>query len=461
MKEYLTPLIQIQRFFLPGLLALLCWAIWRVVWKKDLAVGLVLYLGLVIIVDGFMNTGIYILGLDRGSIRYSEICAAVLFAKRPPASSERSPNRLIYFLLGLYFILLLVSALRIHPVLDGIYEFRRLIVPQIVGFLVAMRALNSSGEYRRFFLCLTALVIFVGLFNFWDIFFDRWILHGDMLFKPEYFYNRGIKRFGSVFLNPNMLGAFAVLTFPLLFVRALNERKNWIRLYAWAGLSSLVFCLVETQSRGPLLAFGITLLVMVFGPSGGIPRKRLIGFLVLFFMIFVFFMPGFFQHAVERFNLLDKEITTEELSRKGIWLSTLSIIRDYPLGGIGFGEQQFLNVLESYGVREKYGRMLDNPHNSYLQIAVYAGIPTLAVFLLVNSLLIFKSMKMCATRKTGEIVDPSFFGLTVGIVGFLAAIYPDMALFTQNVAPVYWVFFGLLMSLLAKTSNAKLELMGT
>ena len=39
------------------------------------------------------------------------------------------------------------------------------------------------------------------------------------------------------------------------------------------------------------------------------------------------------------------------------------------------------------------------------------------------------------------------FGLTVGLAGFLAAAYPDMHLFTRDVAPVYWVFFGLFFSL--------------
>ena len=36
---------------------------------------------------------------------------------------------------------------------------------------------------------------------------------------------------------------------------------------------------------------------------------------------------------------------------------------------------------------------------------------------------------------------------TVWLAGFLAVIYPDMHMFTQTVAPVYWVFFGLLLPL--------------
>ena len=75
MSAYLAPLLQLQRFILPGLVVLLIWAIWRTVFRRDQAVGLVLYLGLIIIVDGYLNTGIYLPGLEKGSIRYSELCA--------------------------------------------------------------------------------------------------------------------------------------------------------------------------------------------------------------------------------------------------------------------------------------------------------------------------------------------------------------------------------------------------
>ena len=64
MRNYLTPLIEVQRLFIPALLLLLLWAFWRTVVRKDFAAGLALYLGLVIVVDCFLNTGLYIPGLD-------------------------------------------------------------------------------------------------------------------------------------------------------------------------------------------------------------------------------------------------------------------------------------------------------------------------------------------------------------------------------------------------------------
>ncbi len=451
MGALLTPLLHFQRFFLPSLFALLAWAVWRTVFRRDLAVGVALYLGLIVIVDGFYNTGIFLPGLEKGSIRYSEVCALVLLANRPPAA-ERSP-RLVHFLVGLYFALLFLSALRSEPIMSGILEFRRLIVPQIVAFLVAKRGLGSPEDYRRFFLCLTALVMIVGLFVFWDLFFDRWLLKSDMLEKPEYYVNRRHGRFGSFFLNPNYLGAFTVLVFPAAFIWTLNERRPWPRVYGWMGLLILVFCLVETQSRGPLLAFAIALLALVFGPGGGVPRTRRLGFLALFGIVFTLFMPGFYQHAIERFSALHEETASEAASRQTTWLYTMRVIAEHPIGGIGFGEQQFRRELEAVGFAEEYGRLFDNPHNSYLQAAVYAGIPALGAFLLANALLLRLAARVCR-RSTAVGHGPAVFGLAVGVAGFLACIYPDMHLFTQTVAPVYWVFFGLLLSLASRAPEA-------
>lgn len=460
MSTYLTSLLFFQRFFLPALFILVAWAIWRTVWRKDLAAGLALYLGLVIIVDGFFNTGIFLPGLEKGSIRYSEICALFLLKNRPPASSVQPLCKVIIFLVGLYFVLLFLSALRSDPIMTGIFEFRRLIITQIIALLVAKRGLGSTEDYRRFFLCLIALVIIIGLFVFWDLFFDRWLMKSDMLFKPEYYVNRKHGRFGSFFLNPNYLGAFVVLVFPLSLVMTLRERQPRWGLFAWTGLLALAFCLVETQSRGPLLAFGIVVLMLVFGPAGEVSRSRRMGFLALFIIVFTLFMPGFFQRATERFNSLDQEQTEEEASRQTNWLYTKKIIADHPLAGIGFGEQQFLKAMSTYGYAEQYGRLFDNPHNSYLQMTVYAGIPVLVIFLFANTLLIGWAIQI-SSRGSGEGDTSTVFGLATGITGFLACVYPDMHLFTQTLGPIYWVFFGLLLSLVAQTSGANPALHGT
>src|SRR6185295_13421719 len=123
MRTLLAPLLMFQRFIIPARLILLAWAAWRSIFKKDFAVGLGLYAALVVVVDGFYNTGIFLPGLEQGSIRYSEVAALFLFVSRPPAPAHSSYRNGVLFLFGLYFALLFVAALRASPMLAGIFDF--------------------------------------------------------------------------------------------------------------------------------------------------------------------------------------------------------------------------------------------------------------------------------------------------------------------------------------------------
>jgi O-antigen ligase len=454
-RDYLFPLLQLQRVFIPVLLAALCWAIWRTVVKKDLAVGLALYLSLVVIVDGFYNTGIYLPGLSKGSIRYSELCAAFLFFNRPSTAPRRAPYATVCLLLGIYFFLMVVSVLRSEPLLPAIFEFRQVIIPQVVAFLVAVRLLERPEEYRRFFLCLTGLVLLVGVFVFWDFFFDRWILHSDVLDNAIYWANRKQGRYGSVFLNPNYLGAFVVLVFPALFAYFLDKQGAKTRLYCGTGLLALAFCLIETKSRGPLLAFAVVLILLVIGPIRGMSRMRRFGILAFLGGVLFLFMPGFFETSVERFDVWHKETSMEGQTRQTMWDYAWRFIIENPIGGIGFGEGQFRNAMAATDFLDRFGlEALHNPHNSYLQAAVYAGIPALAAFIVANLTLLAHGLR--ASRGSAEgAAAPAAFALTVGIFGFLLSIYPDMHLFTWTVAPVYWVFAGLLVSLVSNVAPGR------
>jgi len=446
MRAYLSPLVHLQRFFIPILIVLLMWAIWRAIVKKDVAVGLALYLAVVVIVDSFMNTGIYLPGIDKGSIRYSEVCAVFLLARRSPAAHPQPTPWGIYGMVAAYFFLLFISALRSDPMMAGIMEFRSIIIPQIVALVVAKRGLDSPEDYRRFFVALSAMVLFVGVWVFWDVFFDRWILKSDVLDKAIYAHNRKLQRFGGMFLNPNYMGAFVVLVFPALFVWALNEPRLWARACAGGSLLALVFCLVQTQSRGPLAAFAVALMLLVVGPCGGVSRARRIGFMTAFVVLFAVAMPGFIEHASKRFDQIDQE-REEGRTRETTWRYTLRIIGDHPIAGIGFGEPQFEEAMREYGFEQEFGvATLDAPHNSYLQAAVYAGIPSVLAFLFANALLVFKAVG-AARRGTNLSQTSTIFGFAVGITAFLFVIFPDMQLFTVSVAPIYWVFFALLTSL--------------
>ena len=333
----------------------------------------------------------------------------------------------------------------------GIFEYRRLIIPQIVAFLVARRGLTSGNpdesgnDYRRFFLSMTALVVVIGLFVFWDVFFDRWLLQSEVLNDPMYWMNRRQNRFGSFFLNPNYLGAFSVLVFPALFVRTLNEPRLWPRLYSgWDPDGRLLpdrDPVERTHARVRDLHFAVgrrTLRRCFAHPPeraahpDGCRADR----------CHAWFSTT--RHEALRFDRggdhSRSAIEAEHL------VNTVRAVADYPVAGIGFGEHEFRRTMDEYGFSEEFGiASFDNPHNSYLQMAIYAGIPALLFFVLANLALLWRAFGLM-WRDVSSANSEVVFGLSVGLMGFLAAIYPDMHMFTVTVAPVYWIYFGLLLS---------------
>ena len=446
MKELVKVFQPLQLFFIPALVGLLIWYSYRTILRRDRAAGLVLYLALVIIVDSYLNTGIYIPGMAQGSIRYSEICALFLIFNNPSAGPLRKNDKLPLYLVLIYFTLLFYSSLRSDALLSGIADFRRFIVPQILAFVIAYKGFREEGDYGRFLFHLTPLLLAVGLFTLWDVFFDISLLKSDMLGKPEYWHNRQVGRFGSFFLNPNHLGAFAVLLFLSIFLMTFEQKTPARKLYCLSGLLALAFAVVETESRGPMLGFLIALAIFLLVPTVRYTLARKLGFLAVFLCILLIFMPGFLKHSLERFGnsqTADQiEGAESEVSREPVWAYTSKIISDYPIFGIGFGENHYKEYMLRYGFAEEVGNPLDNPHNSYLQIAVYAGVPALLSFLFANLLLIRKMFSIIMKKIEGEL-SLYLAGFLAGILGFLACLYVDMQLFTQNVAPAFWLLFGL------------------
>ena len=234
-------LLQLQRFFIPCLIALTIWASFQTIIKKDRIIGVALYISLVIVVDAYLNTGIYIPGLPYGSIRYSELIFLFLFAYAPRRNPSVGVNKLILSLISIYFILLFYSALRGITVLDGLNNFRRIMIPQILAFWIASKSFRQGEDFIRFFFHFMILIVMIGLFTFWDVIYDRIILHSDVLGNAEYWLNRKHGRFGSFFLNPNDLGGFCVLVFPAIFLLALKQRTLLRRLFYWGGFMLFLF----------------------------------------------------------------------------------------------------------------------------------------------------------------------------------------------------------------------------
>ena len=116
MIQSLAPL---QRFLRPAVTLLLLWAIWQTFVKRDKAVGLALYIGLVIIVDTYMKAIIPLSGVinvEYGSIRWSDIVLLWLlltdsYQRKSDINLDNGPRKVIIVLASFWLLLSLYQNL--------------------------------------------------------------------------------------------------------------------------------------------------------------------------------------------------------------------------------------------------------------------------------------------------------------------------------------------------------------
>ena len=174
---------------------------------------------------------------------------------------------------------------------------------------------------------------------------------------------------------------------------------------------ALVFCLVPqvalvflVQSRGALIALFLTLVVLLW------KNKKILLAVVILLVIATAVLP-----------------VKARFSGDGIWrnyrikmmFTTLEIVKDYPVMGIGFGNETYgkkvdlemynRRVSEKY--RQRHDRIIAAPHNMFLNVLVRTGLLGLALFLSI----LFVFVRMCwRCARYGENDFVKKWGLCIG-----------------------------------------------
>ncbi|WP_093371075.1 O-antigen ligase family protein [Tindallia magadiensis] len=134
-------------------------------------------------------------------------------------------------------------------------------------------------------------------------------------------------------------------------------------------------------------------------------------------------------------------------SRRGYtWSRTLPLLKDHLLIGAGpgnfifeFPQDDFLGQLQGYN---HPNRIVSNPHNQYLQIAIYTGLLSLLMFIVLIGQFFWSwcrnNKQKLDLREENQLL---LTAITLGIVGYLvAAVFNDSIV---AIAPVFWILLAM------------------
>lgn len=180
------------------------------------------------------------------------------------------------------------------------------------------------------------------------------------------------RRMYSTLENPNLFGAYLLMIISILTAFTLRERAVKKKTVFAVILLSLLLCLALTYSRGAW----VSLAAIVLGLTLFYDKR--FGLLFLLVPVVLAFYHG---QVVERFlSLFPGEDTSVDL-RFALWESTMAMIEEHPLLGVGWGAYFLAYPDYNFFIQEE-GVLIFHAHNMYLNMLAEVGIPGGMAFLL-------------------------------------------------------------------------------
>jgi O-antigen ligase len=222
----------------------------------------------------------------------------------------------------------------------------------------------------------------------------------------------------------NIIGVTSVFAFILGSNQLYNQKNLYLKTFLGFSLMTLLLGILMSQMRSSIIALFLSVFVLFYKN-----KKWMFVFLSLVLMMVIIFPVKNRFH-----NNMLKNIM--KAPRTHITFLTLEVIKEYPIIGIGFGLQTYEKLdLEKYQKRlpQKFhqrGRIITDPHNMVLDIAVRLGVVGFVLFFYII-FAFFKMLRDIIKQGKGEFIQDwgrclaaAFIG--VSVIGLLQPIFSHM-----------------------------------
>lgn len=286
-------------------------------------------------------------------------------------------------------------------------------------------------------LLMESMIVTVFIVCIFSVFQYLTNFHLQQEFIDNYDY---IKRIPSTLENPNALAGYLILfLFPLIMVTIMNfrnERGRKIKTYIYGLLSVLVLLgIVLSGSRNGYVGIiiGIVVLTCLYGVKT-IFAYGIAGVILLL-------IPQISHRIFELFDM------SKNSSRLNLWKLGFYMIKDFPLLGVGNGNNVVYYDIYSdkypdlrYGDYKRF-----SSHNSYIKIESELGLPGGITFILLI-IFIIKEVIFFINNVSSKWWKAFYTGFLASSISFFAMNFFDNLLFAPKVALYFWVIVAIMES---------------
>ncbi len=399
--------------------------------KRFLIALFALYLPLDVFIRDVLNVGFISAVWDEAFMLFCILFIAyrVMTAKdivKPRITPIDAP---LLFFISVGLLLVAVVSPKIGPAIDGY----RAVCQFMLWFFVLTRLIEDDSDYKTFYFTLSALAIVISLHGIYQYITkapmpEAWVAQAEMGVRTRVY---------SIFGSPNVMGAFLIMTAPMLASLAYYTKKLWLKCLMWGATGIACLATLFTFSRGAW--FGLTIAVFVFALI--VDRKLLLiaGAAILGI---IFCVPEISNRIMFLFTA-DFAAANSTGGRGERWAIGLELWQTNPFWGFGLGRYGGAIAMQNKEIDDIVYYYMDN---YYLKTLTEMGILGLVsyVWLLLKNLL-WSCRSLFRSQKNRMSVLSA--GLLSGEIGVLAHSFFENIFEVPYMNSYFWGFAALIMYL--------------
>lgn len=307
----------------------------------------------------------------------------------------------------LYVVTLVISVIfspfKVHSLLALKEEWLLLI------FFLIVNNVREEAKVKKLFTILISVCTLVGFYAIWQH-YSGMDLYRNRLLEPR----------GEVFLSLGLFGhhltfgGYYMLVFLLASIILLDvKRAGALRILDFIAPLVLGFSLVFSYARSAWVGAVTGILTFGFLKGGKFILFLILGVSLLCLLIYVIEPTSW-----ERIREIDLSKDKPESTRIRLWQTSVNMIKDKPIWGIGLGN--FGRLFNQYKVDGVYDATC-HPHNDFLNVAVNSGLLGLLAYLSIWTVFLYSTIRAVFRNNKNSFSHSVQMGGMVAIVAFLFA----------------------------------------
>ncbi len=239
-------------------------------------------------------------------------------------------------------------------------------------------------------------------------------------FGMDLYRNRLLESRGGVFISLGLFdhhltfGGYYMLVFLLAGVIFLNaKRAGILKILDFLAPIVLGFSLLFSYARSAWLGGVTGILAFGFLKGGKFILFLILGAALFFLLIYVIEPTSW-----DRIREVDLSKDKPESTRIRLWQTSINMIKDKPIWGIGLGN--FGKLFDHYKAEGVYDATC-HPHNDFLNAAVNSGLLGLLAYLSIWTVFLYSTIKSVFKKKKNGFGYWAQMGGIVAIIAFLFA----------------------------------------